>query len=116
MITRVNKIKANVQCTNPTEFQSLYMYSLTKLQFLFHCNLQRVNITFSVRLEELVDTYVEKTVKFVYVHWIGESVPFIKKGKFGVVHGSIEEHFQVSFDDKYFIIINCYFFFEDANS
>lgn len=49
----------------------------------------------TVRLEELVDSYVEKTVKFVYVHWIGESVPFTKKGKFGVVHGSVEVHFQV---------------------
>lgn len=49
-----------------------------------------------VRLVELVDSYVESTVKFVYVHWIGESVPFIKKGKFGVVHGSVEEHFQPS--------------------
>ena len=48
-----------------------------------------------MRLEELVDSYVEKTVKFVYIHWIGESVPFTKKGKFGVVHGSVEVHFQV---------------------
>ena len=49
----------------------------------------------AVRLEELVDNYVEKTVKFVYVHWVGEGVPFSKKGKFGVVHGSVKEHFQV---------------------
>lgn len=49
-----------------------------------------------VRLEELVDNYVEKTVKFVYIHWIGESVPFTKKGKFGVVHGSVKKHFQPS--------------------
>ncbi|XP_078383186.1 uncharacterized protein LOC144665761 [Oculina patagonica] len=49
-----------------------------------------------VRLEESVDNYVEKTVKFVYVHWVGESVPFTKKGKFGVVHGSVQEHFQPS--------------------
>lgn len=53
-----------------------------------HCNE-------TVRLEEVVDNYVEKTVKFVYLHWIGESVPFTKKGKFGVVHGSVQEHFQV---------------------
>ena len=50
---------------------------------------------FTVRLVELVDSYVESTVKFVYVHWIGESVPFAKRGKFGVVHGSVEQHFQV---------------------
>ena len=50
----------------------------------------------TVRLEELVDSYVEKTVKFVYVHWIGDNVPFTKKGKFGVVHGSVQKHFQVT--------------------
>jgi len=50
---------------------------------------------FTVRLVELVDSYVESTVKFVYVHWVGESVPFSKRGKFGVVHGSVEKHFQV---------------------
>ena len=50
---------------------------------------------FTVRLVELVDSYVESTVKFVYVHWVGESVPFAKRGKFGVVHGSVEQHFQV---------------------
>lgn len=49
-----------------------------------------------VRLVELVDNYVESTVKFVYVHWVGESVPFAKRGKFGVVHGSVEQHFQPS--------------------
>lgn len=39
---------------------------------------------------------MEKTVKFVYVHWIGDNVPFTKKGKFGVVHGSVQKHFQVT--------------------
>lgn len=48
---------------------------------------------FIVRLEELVDSYVEKIVKFVYIYWIGESVLFIKKGKFGVVYGSVEVYF-----------------------
>ena len=52
-------------------------------------------ILVTVRLEELVDNYIEKTVKFVYVHWVGDSVPFSKKGKYGVVHGSVEKYFQV---------------------
>jgi hypothetical protein len=34
------------------------------------------------------------TVKFIYVHWVGEKVPFAKKGRFGVVSGSVEEHFS----------------------
>lgn len=36
------------------------------------------------------------TVKFVYVHWMGKSVPFVKRGKFGVVQGSLEKQFSVS--------------------
>ena len=62
--------------------------SITSMSYL-------IIFLYAVRLEELVDSYVEKTVKFVYVHWIGDSVPFTKKGKFGVVHGSVQEHFQV---------------------
>lgn len=84
-----------------------------KITFSFHCNFHQEHITFSVRLEELVDTYVEKTVKFVYVHWIGESVPFTKKGKFGVVHGSVIEHFQVQTE---YLLYSIFFFFEDANT
>ncbi len=36
------------------------------------------------------------TIKFVYIRWTGTSVPFTKKGKLGVIHGSIEKHFNVS--------------------
>ena len=53
-----------------------------------------------------MDNYIEKTVKFVYVHWVGDKVPFTKKGKFGVVHGSVEEHFQVN----NFKLLYCIFF------
>ncbi|KAI0208924.1 hypothetical protein LSAT2_006397 [Lamellibrachia satsuma] len=34
------------------------------------------------------------TIKFVYIRWIGDNVPFVKKGRYGVVHGSIEPHFN----------------------
>jgi len=34
------------------------------------------------------------TVKFIYFRWLGEEVPFNKKGKFGVVRGSIQEYFN----------------------
>ena len=36
------------------------------------------------------------TVKFVYVHWVGKDVPYAKRGKYGVVHGSVEKLFDVS--------------------
>lgn len=36
------------------------------------------------------------TVKFVYVKWSGGSVPFTKRGRYGVVQGSIEKLFVVS--------------------
>jgi hypothetical protein len=45
-----------------------------------------------LRLNSSVD--MSTTVKFIYVHWIGENVPFVKKGRYGVVHGSVEEHFN----------------------
>ncbi|ELU18834.1 hypothetical protein CAPTEDRAFT_226752, partial [Capitella teleta] len=34
------------------------------------------------------------TTKYIYVHWIGEEVAFAMQGKFGVVHGSVEQHFR----------------------
>lgn len=37
---------------------------------------------------------VSTTVKFVYIKWIGDKVPFAKKGRFGVVSGSVEAHFS----------------------
>ena len=41
------------------------------------------------------------TIKFVYIHWIGDEVPFAKRGKFNIVHGSAVtffEPFHVDFD------------------
>ncbi|XP_050389533.1 uncharacterized protein LOC126808659 [Patella vulgata] len=34
------------------------------------------------------------TIKFVYFRWIGDKVPIQKKGRFGVVKGSVEKHFN----------------------
>jgi len=51
---------------------------------------------FVVRLEETFD--MSTTVKFVYIRWTGPNVAFVKRGKYGVVHGSIEKHFNVSGD------------------
>lgn len=45
-----------------------------------------------VRMEETFD--MSTTVKFVYVHWVGKDIPYVRKGKYGVVHGSIEEYFN----------------------
>ena len=50
--------------------------------------------THAVRMEETFD--MSTTVKFVYVHWVGKDIPYVRKGKYGVVHGSIEEYFNVS--------------------
>lgn len=48
----------------------------------------------AVRLEETID--MSTTIKFVYVRWNGCNVAFTKRGKYGVVHGSIEKEFTVS--------------------
>ncbi|XP_028402756.1 uncharacterized protein LOC114525569 [Dendronephthya gigantea] len=45
-----------------------------------------------VKVQEQIDQ--SNTVKFVYIHWIGKQVPFTKKGKYGVVHGSVDKNFQ----------------------
>jgi hypothetical protein len=47
-----------------------------------------------VRLQEEFD--LSTTVKFVYIHWIGNKVPFTKKGRYGIVHGAVVEKFGVS--------------------
>lgn len=48
----------------------------------------------TVRLEEAVD--MSTTIKFVFIQWHGEKVQFSKRGKFGVVSGSVEKHFTVN--------------------
>ena len=95
-------------------YAALCTFQWTLIYVGFHlvteCWIFNSDVLFSlcetVRLEEEVDNYVEKTVKFVYVHWVGERVPFTKKGKFGVVHGSVQEHFQVW--DKILKFIKCW--------
>lgn len=37
---------------------------------------------------------MSNTIKFVYFRWMGDKIPFGKKGRYGVVHGSIEEKFH----------------------
>ena len=35
------------------------------------------------------------TTKFVYITWFGKDVSFVKRGKYGVVSGSVEKFFSV---------------------
>lgn len=44
------------------------------------------------RYELKVD--MSTTVKFVYIHWVGEKIPFGKRGRYGVVQGNIAERFS----------------------
>ncbi|GFR71694.1 coactosin [Elysia marginata] len=44
------------------------------------------------RFETQVD--MSTTVKFVYIRWMGDNIPFAKRGKFGVVGGSVDEKFS----------------------
>ena len=50
--------------------------------------------TILVRMEHTID--MSTAIKFVYVHWVGKNVPFAKKGRFGVVSGSVKALFNVS--------------------
>lgn len=59
----------------------------------FRCSLKEDQVMYGLlRLSATVD--MSNTVKFIYVHWVGDQVPFVKKGRFGVVHGSLEQHFN----------------------
>ncbi|XP_065830042.1 uncharacterized protein [Oscarella lobularis] len=59
----------------------------------FHGLLDDGNVMYAlVRLEETID--MSQTVKFIYVRWLGEKIPTVKLGKYGVVHGSVVKHFQ----------------------
>lgn len=45
-----------------------------------------------IRVTQTIDLSV--TTKFVYVYFVGEEVPFVKRGKFGVVFGKARTFFQ----------------------
>lgn len=47
-----------------------------------------------VRMEHTID--MSTAIKFIYVHWVGTNVPFAKRGRFGVVSGSVKNLFNVS--------------------
>ena len=47
-----------------------------------------------VRFEETID--MSTTIKFVYVRWNGSEVNYVKRGKYGVVLGSVEKLLTVS--------------------
>ena len=34
------------------------------------------------------------TLKFVFIRFVGPEVSFSIKGRFGVIHGSVEKHFH----------------------
>lgn len=45
-----------------------------------------------LRMEHTID--MSTAIKFIYVHWVGTSVPFAKRGRFGVVSGSVKNLFN----------------------
>ena len=52
----------------------------------------------TVRVTEQID--MSTTVKFVYIYFQGEGVPFTKRGRMGVVHGNIRKNFQVCLRER----------------
>ena len=43
-------------------------------------------------------------VKFVYILWIGEDMPGLKKGRMVTYRGELEKLFEVSFDTETYCI------------
>lgn len=65
-------------------------------------NIDATNVLYGLlRVHETVDMC--QTVKFVYLHFVGEQVPMVKKGRFGIVKGTITDKFfsphHVAFHD-----------------
>lgn len=56
-------------------------------------------------MEHTID--MSTAIKFIYVHWVGTNVPFAKRGRFGVVSGSVKNLFNVS-ESAYIEIITMY--------
>ena len=59
-----------------------------------------------VRMEHTID--MSTAIKFIYVHWVGTNVPFAKRGRYGVVSGSVKNLFNVSERTQYKITITMY--------
>ena len=43
-----------------------------------------------------------KTIKFVYIKWMGEGVPFARRGRYSVLQSSISPLFNVSAIERVF--------------
>jgi hypothetical protein len=76
---------------NPNEIECIGVGSGDPEEMASYMN-DSQNMYGLVRLEQTFD--MSTTVKFVYVILVGKDVPFVKKGKYGVVQGAIEEHFS----------------------
>ena len=57
-----------------------------------------------VRVEE--DYEMTKTIKFVYIKWMGEGVPFARRGRYSVLQSSISPLFNVSAINRLLCLIN----------
>lgn len=57
-------------------------------------------------MEHTID--MSTAIKFIYVHWVGTNVPFAKRGRYGVVSGSVKNLFNVSERTQYKITVTMY--------
>ena len=48
-----------------------------------------------MRVTQKID--LSTTVKFVYIYFVGDEVPYVMRGKFGVVFGQARSYFQVRY-------------------
>lgn len=55
-------------------------------------NLDRDAVMYGLlRITQKID--LSTTVKFVYIYFVGENVPFVKQGRLGIVQGDVKRHF-----------------------
>ena len=75
---------------------------MSTVQYTMYIEIMDLSLSLSrVRLTETID--MSLTTKFVYITWFGKDVSFVKRGKYGVVSGSVEKFFNVSPYTLYYI-------------
>lgn len=81
-------------CKSPSFFFVFFFFAVvpTHSPFLFS-PLWSPSVC-SVRISQKID--LSTTVKFVYIYYVGENVPFVKQGRIGIVHGDAKRYFSVS--------------------
>ena len=73
-------------------------YALRTLCYIL-CYIHCILIVLLLCLVRIVEDYeMTKTTKFVYIKWLGDGIPFARRGRYSVLQSSISPLFSVSYN------------------